>query len=146
MIALKKAWGVPLASPLTRRQRDVLRFLQDYIASRGYPPTLREIGDATGCRSTNAVVDHLVPLERKGFISRGGKHRSRTIRILKGAPANGVAPLKLEPNPVVRTSSDSAEVQLAKITKVYVDWLFDDRTGSASAAIDKIGDVLRGDA
>ena len=40
------------------------------IADRGYPPTLREIGEHMGIRSTNGVNDHLRALERKGYLTR----------------------------------------------------------------------------
>lgn len=55
---------------LTYRQSVVLAFIRDFVASKGWPPTMREIGSATGIRSTNGVIDHLKALERKGFIRR----------------------------------------------------------------------------
>jgi repressor LexA len=55
---------------LTDRQLEVLRFIADQIEERGYPPTIREIGEALDIRSTNGVNDHLKALERKGFLTR----------------------------------------------------------------------------
>ncbi len=55
---------------LTDRQLEVLRFIAREIEERGYPPTIREIGEALDIRSTNGVNDHLKALERKGFLSR----------------------------------------------------------------------------
>jgi repressor LexA len=55
---------------LTDRQLEVLRFISREIEERGYPPTIREIGEALDIRSTNGVNDHLKALERKGFLSR----------------------------------------------------------------------------
>jgi len=55
---------------LTDRQLEVLRFIAREIEERGYPPTIREIGEALEIRSTNGVNDHLKALERKGFLSR----------------------------------------------------------------------------
>src|SRR5512134_2134392 len=55
---------------LTDRQREVLRFVAQQIEECGYPPTIREIGEALDIRSTNGVNDHLKALERKGFLSR----------------------------------------------------------------------------
>jgi repressor LexA len=55
---------------LTERQLEVLRFIAREIEERGYPPTIREIGEALDIRSTNGVNDHLKALERKGFLSR----------------------------------------------------------------------------
>ena len=55
---------------LTDRQLEVLRFIAEQIDDQGYPPTIREIGEALGIASTNGVNDHLKALERKGFLTR----------------------------------------------------------------------------
>ena len=55
---------------LTARQKAVLEYIGDSINARGYPPTLREIGNHLGIRSTNGVNDHLRALERKGYLTR----------------------------------------------------------------------------
>jgi repressor LexA len=55
---------------LTDRQLEVLRFIAQQIEECGYPPTIREIGEALDIRSTNGVNDHLKALERKGFLTR----------------------------------------------------------------------------
>jgi repressor LexA len=55
---------------LTDRQLEVLRFIARQIDDAGYPPTIREIGEALDIRSTNGVNDHLKALERKGFLTR----------------------------------------------------------------------------
>jgi repressor LexA len=64
---------------LTDRQRMVLEFICGSIDERGYPPTLREIGNKLGIRSTNGVNDHLRALERKGYLTREDM-KSRTLR------------------------------------------------------------------
>lgn len=69
---------------LTERQRAVLEFISSSIEHRGYPPTLREIGNHLGIRSTNGVNDHLRALERKGYLAREDM-KSRTLRLLRGA-------------------------------------------------------------
>jgi repressor LexA len=55
---------------LTDRQLEVLRFIARQIEDNGYPPTIREIGEALDIRSTNGVNDHLKALERKGYLTR----------------------------------------------------------------------------
>lgn len=55
---------------LTERQREVLDFIQAKIQRDGYPPTIREIGDQLGIRSTNGVNDHLKALAKKGYLLR----------------------------------------------------------------------------
>jgi len=59
-----------MSSTLTDRQLEVLRFIVQNIEDNGYPPTIREIGEALDIRSTNGVNDHLKALERKGFLTR----------------------------------------------------------------------------
>lgn len=64
---------------LTDRQQAVLEYIAGSIDQRGYPPTLREIGNHLGIRSTNGVNDHLRALERKGYLTREDM-KSRTLR------------------------------------------------------------------
>jgi repressor LexA len=64
---------------LTDRQEMVLKYIESSIAQRGYPPTLREIGNYMGIRSTNGVNDHLRALERKGYLLREDM-KSRALR------------------------------------------------------------------
>lgn len=68
---------------LTQRQRDILDFISSSIDQRGYPPTLREIGEHFGIRSTNGVSDHLKALEKKGFLAREDL-KSRAMRPVGG--------------------------------------------------------------
>ena len=56
--------------PLTERQTAILGFIVETIQTRGFPPTLRDIGRAFDIRSTKGVNDHLAALERKGKIRR----------------------------------------------------------------------------
>ncbi|MFT4187259.1 MAG: transcriptional repressor LexA [Aeromicrobium sp.] len=62
--------GPPDADGLTVRQRRVLEFLRDEVASRGYPPSMREVGAAVGLHSTSSVSYQLKQLEKMGFIRR----------------------------------------------------------------------------
>jgi repressor LexA len=64
---------------LTPRQRQILTFITRRIEEQGYPPTIREIGEEMGIRSTNGVNDHLKALERKGYLRREGL-KSRALR------------------------------------------------------------------
>jgi repressor LexA len=76
---------------LTDRQRAVLDFISQSIAARGYPPTLREIGNHLGIRSTNGVNDHLRALERKGYLTREDM-KSRTLRLVRERVADSASP------------------------------------------------------
>lgn len=71
-----------IAKELTERQIKVLRYIEKAVATSGYPPTIREIGNAFGIKSTNGVNDHLRALMRKGYLAKqAGK--SRTLRLLQ---------------------------------------------------------------
>jgi repressor LexA len=65
----------------TERQMEIYAFIRDKIHSRGYGPTVREIGQAFKIKSPNGVVCHLKALERKGLITRG-KNISRAIELV----------------------------------------------------------------
>lgn len=67
---------------LTKRQEQTLDFIRESIRGRGYPPTLREIGEHMGIRSTNGVNDHLRALERKGYLRREDM-KSRALRLVE---------------------------------------------------------------
>ena len=68
-----------MRQPLTARQRQALDYISHCLDNRGYPPTLREIGEHMGIRSTNGVNDHLKALERKGYLVRE-ELKSRALR------------------------------------------------------------------
>jgi repressor LexA len=55
---------------LTGRQQEIWDFLVDYVDRHGYPPTVREIGDAVGLASPSTVHAHLANLERAGLLKR----------------------------------------------------------------------------
>src|SRR5262249_23590510 len=58
------------APTITKRQHEILDFIRDKIENRGFPPSIREIGEAFEIASTNGVMCHLKALEKKGFIER----------------------------------------------------------------------------
>lgn len=75
---------------LTKRQEQTLDFIRRSIEQRGYPPTLREIGQYMGIRSTNGVNDHLRALERKGYLRREDM-KSRALRLVEDLEDSGGA-------------------------------------------------------
>jgi repressor LexA len=58
------------AAGLTQRQRRILEVIREAVAKQGYPPSVREIGQAVGLTSTSSVAHQLTRLERKGYIRR----------------------------------------------------------------------------
>jgi len=78
-------------SPLTERQRTILNVIRTSVSSRGYPPSIREIGDAVGLTSTSSVAHQLRTLERKGYLRRD-PNRPRAVDV-RGADDEVVAPV-----------------------------------------------------
>ncbi|HLV78807.1 MAG TPA: transcriptional repressor LexA [Chthonomonadaceae bacterium] len=78
---------------LTDKQERILSFIVDYVNDKGYPPSIREIGNAFNISSLRGVTVHLDALERKGFIKRASTSRSITVIGKTGAtsPARSVA-------------------------------------------------------
>jgi len=72
--------GPPDASGLTPRQQRVLATIKDSIESRGYPPSMREIGAAVGLTSSSSVAHQLKTLEEKGFLKRD-PNRPRALEV-----------------------------------------------------------------
>lgn len=67
--------------PLTKRQREILDYLNDFIQQHGYAPSLEEIGKRFGLSSLATVHKHLTNLQDKGFIRRAW-NRSRSVEIV----------------------------------------------------------------
>jgi repressor LexA len=65
---------------LTERQRTILDVIRSSVTTRGYPPSIREIGDAVGLTSTSSVAHQLRTLERKGFLRRD-PNRPRAVDV-----------------------------------------------------------------
>ena len=66
---------------LTPRQRRILLVIKEAVELRGYPPSIREMGDAVGLASTSSVAHQLKMLEQKGFLRRD-PHRPRALEVL----------------------------------------------------------------
>ncbi|KOP82236.1 transcriptional repressor LexA [Cytobacillus solani] len=66
---------------LSKRQQDILNFIKDEVKLKGYPPSVREIGEAVGLASSSTVHGHLARLETKGLIRRDPT-KPRAIEIL----------------------------------------------------------------
>src|SRR5437868_15422994 len=82
-----------MAEALTQRQREILDFISASIVERGFPPTLREIGEHFQIRSTNGVNDHLKALEKKGHLRREDL-KSRAMRPILPDGSGEVVPLR----------------------------------------------------
>lgn len=71
---------MPPEHRLTERQKRILEVIRDAVRSRGYPPSVREIGEAVGLRSPSSVHNQLATLERAGYLRRESA-RPRAIEV-----------------------------------------------------------------
>ncbi len=69
---------------LTKRQSEILGFIQRRLFAGGYPPTFREIASHFHIHSVRTVFDHITALEKKGYVKRD-KGKKRSLRVIKGA-------------------------------------------------------------
>ncbi len=80
--------------PLTAKQQLLLNFLTNHIRQKGYPPTVREIGQAVGLKSTATVHAYLLALERKGHIRRNPA-KNRSIELVQPEGLQEVVPVPI---------------------------------------------------
>src|SRR5438876_2973419 len=81
---------LPDLNQLTERQREIYDFIKEKISTRGYGPTVREIGEAFKIKSPNGVMCHLKALEKKELITRE-RHAARAIQLVAHRrPAEGL--------------------------------------------------------
>ena len=105
---------MPDFSQLTDRQREIYEFIEERMDTRGYGPTVREIGAAFKIKSPNGVMCHLKALEKKGLI-RKERGAARAIQLVDRRPPSFGLPLfgKVaagKPLPAVEQADDRLEV------------------------------------
>lgn len=96
---------------LTPRQRRILEVIRDAVEHRGYPPSIREMGEAVGLASSSSVAHQLKMLEQKGFLRRD-PNRPRALEVLfpgagsaKATAAQAVDRARAQPAPVAPTQA-----------------------------------------
>jgi repressor LexA len=102
--------GPPDEAGLTPRQRKVLEVIRDSVERRGYPPTVREIGEAVGLTSTSSVSHQLATLQKKGFLRRDPS-RPRAVDVRLPGEMPGV---------IAERENDEAAERAARPTPAYV--------------------------
>jgi len=85
--------GPPDSDGLTARQRLVLETIRSSVTNRGYPPSMREIGEAVGLASPSSVKHQLTALERKGYLRRD-PNRPRAIEVMHPDDSRPIQALK----------------------------------------------------
>lgn len=88
-MAPKGSPGASEAEPLTARQRRIVDFIAETVQKRGYPPTVREIGEAVGLTSSSSVHAQLANLERRGLL-RKDPTKPRAMTLSESERAEGV--------------------------------------------------------
>src|SRR5277367_6759289 len=77
-----------MTNALTGKRRQILEFISEQIRDRGYPPSVREIGEAVGLTSSSTVHTHLQVLQREGYLQRDPT-KPRAI-VVHFEPSSGV--------------------------------------------------------
>ncbi len=84
-----------MSERLSERQQKILEFLNEYVEENGYPPSIREIGTATGTSSTSVVSYNLKRLEERGYLNRDRQ-------VSRGLKLTSMARAEMTPEAVVR--------------------------------------------
>lgn len=101
----------PAPTAPTERQLEVLRAIADYQREHGYPPTVREIGEALGIAGCQGVTDHLKRLVAKGLLLQPPKYAARALCLTPaGWAALGLTPPASEPDALRATLRSVLEV------------------------------------
>ena len=101
----------PEGARLTDRQRQVLEFIDTEVRRRGYPPSVREIGEAVGLSSSSTVHAHLGALQDKGYLRRLSTTPIGAVRLLA---AQVILNFGLAATAVLSTCSGDRIVSCAK--------------------------------
>ena len=88
-------------SDLTARQQQILEVVNAHLSSHGYPPTVREIGEAVGLTSSSTVHAHLANLERLGLLRRDPT-KPRALGVIGRDRAPATAPVSVAEHPGIR--------------------------------------------
>ncbi|HEY7262074.1 MAG TPA: transcriptional repressor LexA [Trebonia sp.] len=122
---------------LTWRQRKVLQVIRDSVQKRGYPPSMREIGEAVGLTSTSSVSYQLSTLQKKGYLHRDvGRPRTVEVR-LPGHPA-----VRPEQNREVETEPSPDGLDIPSQEATYVPLVGRIAAGIPIMAEEQVEDIL----
>jgi repressor LexA len=109
------------SAALTPRQRRVLEVIRDWVERFGYPPSVREIGDAVGLTSTSSVHHQLRALERKGYLRRDpNRTRAVDVRGPEEGAESGVLPVAGRPDEAEDNPDLTEELRAARPSPTFV--------------------------
>ena len=122
---------------LTWRQRKVLQVIRESVQKRGYPPSMREIGEAVGLTSTSSVSYQLSTLQKKGYLHRDvGRPRTVEVR-LPGHPA-----VRPEPGREEEDATDIPGIDIPSQEAIYVPLVGRIAAGGPILAEQSVEDVF----
>jgi repressor LexA len=122
---------------LTWRQRKVLQVIRESVQKRGYPPSMREIGEAVGLTSTSSVSYQLSTLQKKGYLHRDvGRPRTVEVR-LPGHPA-----VRPEPGREEEVTADIPGIDIPSQEAIYVPLIGRIAAGGPILAEQSVEDVF----
>jgi repressor LexA len=125
---------------LTWRQRKVLQVIRDSVQKRGYPPSMREIGEAVGLTSTSSVSYQLSTLQKKGYLHRDvGRPRTVEVR-LPGHPA--IRPDQNRDEPAVTAEPGAEGLDIPSQEATYVPLVGRIAAGIPILAEEQVEDVF----
>ncbi|HEX4686900.1 MAG TPA: transcriptional repressor LexA [Nocardioides sp.] len=131
--------GPPDATGLTPRQQRVLATIKEAIEKRGYPPSMREIGQAVGLTSSSSVAHQLRVLEEKGFLKRD-PNRPRALEVF--LPEVMAARRSISGPEAVESSYDETGVGDARPEATYVPMVGRIAAGGPILAEETLEDVF----
>jgi repressor LexA len=127
---------------LTWRQRKVLQVIRESVQKRGYPPSMREIGEAVGLTSTSSVSYQLSTLQKKGYLHRDvGRPRTVEVR-LPNHPAVRPEPGRSEPERGEDEMPDFPGIDIASQEAAYVPLVGRIAAGGPILAEERVEDVF----
>jgi len=135
--------GPPDATGLTPRQQRVLGHIKEAIEKRGYPPSMREIGEAVGLTSSSSVAHQLRVLEEKGFLKRD-PNRPRALEVFLPevmAARRSIGSISDAPDPG-ESSYDETGVGDARPAATYVPMVGRIAAGGPILAEETLEDVF----
>ena len=123
---------------LSERQEKVLQFVRDAVRRHGYPPSIREIGEAVGLRSTSSVSHQLAALQKKGYLQRhSGRPRTTELLTSPSADVPRPAAARADSAPLPPPAFDIASQEAA-----YVPWVGHIAAGGPIIAKQQIEDTF----
>jgi repressor LexA len=105
---------------LSERQKNILKYIEAYVDERGYPPSIREIGDRVGISSTSVVDYNLRVLERDGYIRRD-REVSRGLELVANQRSQRQAQPRLTRIPVVGRIAAGLPIEAIEEPDEYVE-------------------------